>query len=63
MAGARPIDLHPDEWMLLRNLSHEQFRHFLTDAEDRGVFSALISLRARFPREFPQPIRRVSNGI
>jgi hypothetical protein len=62
MAAVRPVNITQHEWMLLRNLSFHEFRRFMTDVEDLGIFHGLTRLRQRFPREIPALERIGSNG-
>jgi len=62
MAAVRPVNITRPEWALLRNLSFLEFRRFMTDVEDLGIFHGLARLRRRFPREFPALERQASNG-
>jgi hypothetical protein len=53
MAAIPPVEIDPHEWLLLRNLSYEEFKFFLTDCEDIGVTMARRRLRLKYANQFP----------
>lgn len=53
MAAIPPVKIDRAEWLLLRQLSYEEFMLWLTDVEDIGLYMARRRLRLRFPKEFP----------